>query len=182
MPMEEFMELPGKGADAAAAESVVLNGFCDASEAQADELVDAVWQNRARDVERILSRPQDPNLTAAWGWTPLLRASVEGHLDVARLLLEAASAVDKTLPNGTSPLLAACEMGHRDLARMLLESHADVNNALLSGETPLFMAAQNGANNADEVTLMPIAKKPQAPHMSWRVSLWSPKCIVIQYQ
>ena len=46
----------------------------------------------------------------------------EGHVEVARLLLEAGAAVNQAPNHGVTPLLIACEKGHVECARLLLEA------------------------------------------------------------
>ena len=52
------------------------------------------------------------------GVTPLFVACQQGHVDVARLLLDNGAEVDR---NGATPLFVACQNGHVDAARLLLE-------------------------------------------------------------
>ena len=60
--------------------------FSSASDAQVAELVAAAGDNEVAEVEHILGRPQNPDLGNP---SPLVKASFGGHLEVARLLLEA---------------------------------------------------------------------------------------------
>ncbi|EOD06387.1 hypothetical protein EMIHUDRAFT_359590 [Emiliania huxleyi CCMP1516] len=46
-------------------------------------------------------------------------ACQEGHLECARLLLEAGAAVNQARDNGVTPLLVACYLGHLDVAKLL---------------------------------------------------------------
>ena len=65
----------------------------------------------------------------AQGATPLLIACQQGHLECARLLLEAGAAKDQACNDGTTPLYIACQQGYLDIARLLLEADAAVNQA-----------------------------------------------------
>ena len=77
---------------------VVLLSFCHASEDEVQALLDASGSGRAAEVESILQRPLEPDLECfdhpRWpgGATPLYIAAEHGHLQVARLLLEANAA------------------------------------------------------------------------------------------
>ena len=65
---------------------LVLVNFSSTSALQEAELRGAARSGQASVVETILQRPQDPDLGDP---APLLIASERGHLEVARLLLEA---------------------------------------------------------------------------------------------
>jgi ankyrin repeat protein len=74
--------------------------------------------------------------------TPLMFAAREGHVDAARLLLEAGAdghAVDK---NGITPLLMAIGSNRIPAARLLVERGADIHAKDAYGRTPLFAAVE----------------------------------------
>ena len=84
--------------------------------------------------------------------TALLYAAREGHLDVARLLVERGASLELADGNGMTPLLAAVvnasiirvnrsgTSGHLRIAQLLLEAGANVNATDWYGETPLWAA------------------------------------------
>jgi ankyrin repeat protein len=72
--------------------------------------------------------------------TPLLLAAREGHLEVARLLLEAGASIEKADADGVTPLLMAVLNGRIPVARYLIERGASVRAADWYGQTPLFAA------------------------------------------
>ena len=76
---------------------------------------------------------------AQGGMTPLHFAVRQGHIDVARALVDAGVPVNQ-LKDGdyTSPLLIATINGHFDLGQMLLERGADPNLPSENGVTPLY--------------------------------------------
>src|SRR6185295_1011906 len=74
--------------------------------------------------------------------TPLMYASREGHIDVARLLLDAHADVNQVDKNDITPLLMAISNNHIDMARFLMERGADINAADWYGRTPLFAAVE----------------------------------------
>ena len=53
------------------------------------------------------------------GATPLFIACQEGHLECARLLLEAGAAVNQASDDGATPLFVACHEGHLEVAKLL---------------------------------------------------------------
>jgi ankyrin repeat protein len=84
--------------------------------------------------------------------TPLLYATREGHLDVARLLLERGATIELADGNGVTPLINAIvnasiirvnrtgTSDHLKIAQLLLDAGADVNASDWYGETPLWSA------------------------------------------
>ena len=81
------------------------------------------------------------------GVTPLYIAAREGHVDVARLLLDRgrADANWRARDNGATPLCSAVKKRHVDVARLLLErGRADANLTFGDGVSPLNLAAENG--------------------------------------
>ncbi|XP_060553271.1 serine/threonine-protein phosphatase 6 regulatory ankyrin repeat subunit C-like isoform X2 [Ruditapes philippinarum] len=87
------------------------------------------------------------NRQAKNGWSPLLVASEQGHLEVAKILLNHHARVDVfDEAHGKAALHLAAENGHDQVADMLLWNKAYVNAKSKSGITPLHLAAQNGYN------------------------------------
>jgi ankyrin repeat protein len=84
--------------------------------------------------------------------TPLLYATREGHLEVARLLLDHGASLELADDNGVTPLISAIvnasiirvnrtgTSDHLKIAQLLLDAGADVNAADWYGETPLWAA------------------------------------------
>jgi ankyrin repeat protein len=73
------------------------------------------------------------------GMTPLMFAAREGHIGVARALLEAGADVNQPRDgDATTPLLMATLNGQFDLGKYFLEQGADPNLAGENGATPLY--------------------------------------------
>ena len=73
------------------------------------------------------------------GMTPLHFAAREGHVDVARALLDAGADVNQARDGDlTTPLMMATLNGHFDLGKYFLERGADPNLAQENGATPLY--------------------------------------------
>lgn len=73
-----------------------------------------------------------------------LQASMDGHVEVARLLLDSGAQVNMPTDSFESPLtLAACG-GHVDLAMLLIERGANIEEVNDEGYTPLMEAAREG--------------------------------------
>ena len=81
------------------------------------------------------------NVGGHGGFTALIHATREGHVEAAMALLDGGADIDQ-LSEGdhSSPLLIAVINGHLDLAMLLLDRGADPNLASEAGATPLFAA------------------------------------------
>ena len=91
------------------------------------------WQRRVT----AEGRPKDMN---RGGFTALLFAAREGHLDCLRELLRAKANINNADPDGTTALVLALMNGHWDAAKLLIDAGADVNQWDLYGQSPLYMA------------------------------------------
>ena len=78
------------------------------------------------------------------GLTPLHLASRQGHLDIARFLVEHSANVAAQDQGGSTPLHLASERGHLDLARLLVEHGANAVAQDQHGSTPLHLASGRG--------------------------------------
>ncbi len=58
--------------------------------------------------------------TANDGWTPLLIASHNNHLEVVRELLARGAVVDAAMNDGATPLFVASQNNHLEVVRELL--------------------------------------------------------------
>ena len=74
------------------------------------------------------------------GWTALMCASSEGHLDIVQILLQAKAIPDLQNKNGDTVLLIAAAKGHSDIVQQLLECGANPNICNRNGITPLYAA------------------------------------------
>ena len=77
------------------------------------------------------------------GSTPLLLAARNGHVENARLLLDAGADANDRAPNGQSALVLASFSDQGRLAELLLERGADAGDAT-TGYTPLHTAVLRG--------------------------------------
>ena len=81
-------------------------------------LLKASKEGRLAEVETRLKKLQDPNVADMSGKTALYLAAWNGHLDCARLLVEAGSSLKQT-QRCYAPLYAAEWRGHLEVARLL---------------------------------------------------------------
>ena len=84
------------------------------------------------------------------GWTPLLVAAGEGHLDVCQTLLNYNASVHGFLGDGRherSALQEAAEQGHVSVVALLLENKADPNHACDDGSNTRVTAYEIAQRN-----------------------------------
>jgi len=86
------------------------------------------------------------------GGTPLSIASSDGHLSIARLLIDRGADVNRTYENGFTALHLASKNGHAKVARLLIDRGAEINAATADGETSFFAACEE--NHYDVVELL----------------------------
>ncbi|KXS20882.1 ankyrin, partial [Gonapodya prolifera JEL478] len=85
----------------------------------------------------------DLNATTAFGFTPLMCAIAQSHLDIAELLCTFGADVNfrETHGIGITALMLAAHCGNLHACTFLLESNAEVNaQCKLNGWTPLMFA------------------------------------------
>ncbi|SIO62125.1 Ankyrin repeat [Singulisphaera sp. GP187] len=102
-------------------------------------------------VKTLVDGGADIHRTGTNGWTPLHLAAVRGHVDKARLLLEAGARVNQRIEidGCETPLMEAAAMGHPAVVGLLLEYGADPRlRDSVHNYTPLEKAqdAARGAN------------------------------------
>jgi ankyrin repeat protein len=91
------------------------------------------WQRRVT----AEGRPKDMN---RGGFTPLLYAARDGHIESVRALLQGKADINLPDPDGTTPLLLTLINGHWDTAKLLIDSGANVNDWDFWGQSPLYIA------------------------------------------
>lgn len=97
------------------------------------------------------------NAKDAIGMTPVAYAALEGHVDVVRLLVDAAPkgfALDDPDAQGNTPLIHAAEWGRVEVVKMLLETgQVDVNARNKWKQTAIWKASVSGHVKVVEVLL-----------------------------
>ncbi|CAE7273585.1 Ankyrin repeat domain-containing protein 29 [Symbiodinium microadriaticum] len=136
---------------------LVLLTFSSTSQPQTHELTAASTVASASEVESMLQARHDPNLADPLGMTPLAAASHGGHVETARLLLEAEADINVS-SNGVTPLMFACRRGYNEVVQLLLEARADTNFASERG-VALSLACGRGNLAAARLLLQAGANK-----------------------
>ena len=123
----------------------VVQGFTDIVRILLSEGAAAVYRNNANLISILLAYGADAEAAESGflGWTPLIVATVEGFIDVVRLLLTEGASVSGTDPIGNTALYHATTHSQGAIVDVLLAHGAspDVPNDV--GRTPLHAAASH---------------------------------------
>ncbi len=85
------------------------------------------------------------------GWTPLHYAATRGHLAIMELLLDHDAYIDAESPNGTTPLMMAAHYGSAAAVKLLLEAGADPRLKNQLGLSAIDFANRAGRQDAAEL-------------------------------
>ncbi|XP_058445232.1 26S proteasome non-ATPase regulatory subunit 10-like [Malaya genurostris] len=102
---------------------------------------------RGRDllVEELLKKaPEQLDATDDTGATPLILATLGGHLGSARILVAKGATVNHRNGQGHSALQYACSKGHLEIVKYLIEQGADINVKDNRNDTSLHRVASQG--------------------------------------
>jgi len=109
------------------------------------ELYNAVGDGHVGQVEAALGRGANVNSPAgSWGSTPLHAAAVNGHVEVAHVLLAARADLNARDRWESTPLHTAA-LAQVEVAQVLSAAGADVNARDANGNTPLHSASNGSA-------------------------------------
>ena len=135
------------------------------------------WKQVKRIRGLILEKKADVNCKATNGWTPLHWACSEGHLEIAKLLLDNGAGKNRTIGGrgrgrGDTPLFTACRNDHLEIARLLLDNNANPDCHTGCGEiydwAPLHWVCFHG--KTDLVNLLVEHGAKVNPTSSWNKS------------
>ena len=82
----------------------------------------------------------DVNKTDSKGYTPLMLAAKNNHIDIVRILLIHSADVDKSL--GYTALMLASKYGYSKVADILIKESADIDKSNYQGYTALLLASR----------------------------------------
>lgn len=84
-------------------------------------------------------RTYNVGLRFANNLTPLHMAVLNGHLGIAKFLIDNGAAISAQDNSGSTPLHTAATYGRTEIAKLLLDSGANVNARDMQGRTPLLL-------------------------------------------
>ena len=99
------------------------------------------------------------------GWTPLHYAATSGHLAIMEALLENHAYIDAESPNGTTPLMMAANYGTPAAVKLLLEAGADSSLRNQLGMTAIDFALK--AKRSESAELIAAVRRSQQPRGKW---------------
>ncbi|CAE7800229.1 Ank3 [Symbiodinium sp. CCMP2592] len=125
--------------------SVVILNWALPTQEELAHLRTASLEGAAAELEGLLKRPMNPDVVVDRMERPALWvASARGHLDNARLLIEAMANVNKADRKGMAPLWIASYWGHSSIVELLLEARCEVDNTdTRGGSSPLWVSCRN---------------------------------------
>ena len=113
--------------------------------ANGETLLIAACRTGQKDLVPILLQDSDVEETDNDGWSALLNACKEGHVEVCRILLDVGAAIDQPDLMGWTPLLWATYKDRLAVVELLIEKKAHANVVgEEDGMTPLIVAAGRG--------------------------------------
>jgi len=97
-------------------------------------------------IEHLIAGKADVNLRSKSGWTPLIMAGQNGHVEICKALIDAGADVDaRTDKPGTTALIDASYNGREEIVKLLLESGVkEINAADDYGDTSVACAVGSG--------------------------------------
>ena len=132
----------------------VVHAVCSA------DIYEAAREGDVEKVRQYLDAGVDPNVVPVEeefdffpeeGFAPLHWAALEGHIEVAQLLLARGADVN-VVAIGTTPLHLSVEYGHLEMVELLIEQGADIDAPGNAGLRPLHQAVES--NDAEVVTIL----------------------------
>lgn len=118
---------------------------CQSADERRQALLDAAEQGQTLGAEDLLKSGVAVDVRDDCRFTPLMQASLNGHIDVVDRLLLFGADVEAADKAGYTPLLLAATNGHDNIAEALLRHGANPNHVEHSnGWTALIIAARAG--------------------------------------
>ncbi|MBN1797740.1 MAG: ankyrin repeat domain-containing protein [Spirochaetales bacterium] len=151
-----------------------------------DELFQAVKNNNVRLVKKLINKLDDINILVDFTildlyegmghstkGTLLMWASYNGHVDIAKLVIEKGAYTDAADENGWTALMYACRMGHSKIVQLLITYGASVNVRDNYQSTALIFAAMKGDLKSVEVLIENSAFIDAQDNNDWTALMYS---------
>jgi len=118
-----------------------------------DLLFDAARRGDVAYLRELLATGVDVNTQDAKGFTPLIIAAYDDHLEATKLLLEAGADVNVQDRAGNTALMGVCFKGYPEIARQLIAHGATLDLQNGNGGTALMFATLFGRNQLIPILL-----------------------------
>jgi len=138
---------------------LVIGGVLLLHENKNEAILRASRDGNASKVYRLLRKGAGHRVTTGDGETPLILASSNGHVDVAKLLIKYAKRVGDSEylelrdNHQVNALMYAAQNGHEDVVTLLLDNGTPIYATDGEGKTALFYAATTGQRGIVETLL-----------------------------
>ncbi len=121
-----------------------------------------------------LLQQQQADVYDSCQWTPLMKASLNGHREVAEQLLISQASIDLGDQGGYTALMLAASNNHWELVELLLRQGADINHVeLTQGWTALIWSAKRGHLDTVKVLLSQGADTTIQDHQGRTARNWA---------
>ena len=138
-------------------------------------LADACEDGDITKARRLLQeKPEDLDVADAAGNTPLQCASLNGHEDVVKMLIEAGCNVHCVNDRKDSPLLDAVENGHLEVVKLLLAAGVNPKIRNEEGEEPINKIDESG-DDAEAIRQALIRARANVGHTQPSLPVQSPQ-------
>ncbi|MDP6390703.1 MAG: ankyrin repeat domain-containing protein [Alphaproteobacteria bacterium] len=104
-------------------------------------------------VRQYIARGASPDRVDSDGRTPLINATIGGHVEIAEAVLATKPKIDIRDKIGNSALIWAVISDQYEIAELMLEAGANVDVQNRQGLTPLMLAAKQGVIDIVEMLL-----------------------------
>jgi len=92
-----------------------------------DQICKASLAGDMNEVKRLMFKGSDIDTKDSLGWTPLLYACNNNHMEIVKLLLDGGAKITSESYSGWSPIVLVNSNGNIELVKLLLEYSADIN-------------------------------------------------------
>jgi ankyrin repeat protein len=118
-----------------------------------DLFFDAARRGDVATLQGLLAEGVDVNARSGRGFTALILAAYDDHLDATRLLLEAGADPNVHDASGNTALMGVSFKGYPDIARLLIQHGADLNARNGNDGTALMFATLFGRHSIVPILL-----------------------------
>lgn len=118
-------------------------------------LIEAARNGNTEVVQKLLDTRANANISYyRTHSTPLTLATINGHGETMRILLDAGAKIDKKNGNGHTPLMLAIMYNRAPMVQILIDAKADTNKSNNQGKKALDIAIESYDKNAEIIRIL----------------------------